>query len=145
MVANPVLSFWWLNSPELGDPSSSCHNTCLIFEFVFFLLSHVFLFVSLQKWFTCLFTLRYIHLSHSVTLYPQSYYSKFWIGVLVSKYCEQKLNSGPYSATGLQEDLTFAMNMPKFSSIISPCATIPHKEGETPVKGITLYLHQCNS
>lgn len=39
-----------------------------------------FLSLSSQKWFTCLFTPSYIHLSHSATLSPQSYYSKFWIG-----------------------------------------------------------------
>lgn len=78
--------------------------------------------LSSQKWFTCLFTLSYIHLSHSATLYPQSHYSKVCTGVLVSEYhAVVNIRTGLNSATGFPEELTFATNMSKLKSIIFPC------------------------
>lgn len=67
-----------------------------------------------------MFTLSYIHLSHSATLYPQSYYSKFGTGVSGSEYYAV-VKMREWGAIGFQEKLTFA-SMSKSNSLIIPCA-----------------------
>lgn len=122
-MANPVLSFWWLNPAELGDPCWSCHYKCLILEVGFSLLSHVFLPLARNDLHVCLLWATFIwviqqpsthsHITANFELESQ------WV-LCCCEHGNKGLNSGPYSATAFQE-LTCATNVSKFSSIIIPC------------------------
>lgn len=70
-----------------------------------------------------MFTLSYIHLSHSATLYPQSHYSKFGTGVSGSEYyAVVKMRVGGHILPlGFRKKLTFA-SMSKSSSLTIACA-----------------------